>query len=466
MYTASNGMNAHSHVISVISDNVANINTPGFKESLASLQDFVSAISVREATNVGQGSTVSSVFQNFTQGSIQPVGGTTNLAIQGNGFFIVNGTYNGEKGNFYTRDGGFHIDNEGSLINQSGLMVQGYQADPSGNISGALSNLKIINSTISVPHPTEQIKLSANLSSSASLNPNRFNQFDIDHPRESTNFSASLFIYDSVGQAHNLDMYFRASGQQDIILDPNDPSAVPPAGNAQKYTTYEWHAVVKGEEVDGSNADSYAEIGFGRLQFTPGGLLHAVTTDQIDANGVTSIKDHNKALVTANFKNAIPNQKMNINFGDPTSIEGSTGLTGVTCFSDSSNITGITQDGYSEGSLSSLSVDSLGTLIGVFTNGNSIVLGRLALAIFNNLTGLQRIGGSLYRETLASGQASLGPPNSGTSGMVISGALEASNVDIASQFIRLIAYERGFQANTRSIRSSNEMLLELVNIGR
>ena len=426
MYTSANGLEAHSDAMNVVSDNIANVNTVGFKQGQARFSDIIAATpDMAPNGKLGQGAVVSHVSEAFTQGALLSTGLATDVALQGDGFFIVKGDYNGTTGNYFTRAGQFHIDTTGMLVNADSLPIQGYTADNKGSLQAAvLGDINLAGSQSLPPLPTSNISAVANLDSTA---PVPVNAWDPANPSTTSNFSTSVTVYDSRGQAHNVDIYFRNDGAN----------------------TYEFHAMVNGSEVGGGTPGTPFEIQTGTLNF--------------DTNGALTAQAPNQQAV--DFNDATPGQAINFSFGDDTA-NGGTGLKGVTSYASTSTTHSIEQDGYAEGELTSLSISGEGILQGRYTNGTQRTIGQIAVAKFTNNQGLERVGGTLYVATLESGQAAVGAPGSGGRGSIAAGSLEQSNVNLSQEFINLMTYERGFQANTRTVHASDEMLQELVNLRR
>ncbi len=424
MFCAANGLQAHSDAMNTVSDNIANISTTGFKQNQARFGDILSSTVADAAAgrSQGQGALLTGIQTNFTQGTMQPTGRPTDLALQGNGFFVVEGSFAGTAGTFFTRDGGFHLDETGALVNTHGLVVQGYMADSKGVAQTQVTNMQVGGVSLVPPHASSTGVIRANLDSTAPQIP-----FDITQPASTSTFGTSLPIFDSRGANHNCDLYFCNIG-----------------GN-----NYSWHALVDGGSQTGGTAGTNFEAGTGTLSFNTDGFLVSPSTDQ----------------ATFNFNGADANQVITFTFGDAIS-DGGTGRDGVTSYEGTSNITFLEQDGYAEGALLGVSVDDAGEVRGSFTNGLQRFLGTVAVANFVNQEGLGRVGGSLYISNGESGLPAIGPPGVGGRGNIVAGSLEQSNVNLSQEFVNLLTYQRGFEANTRSIKASDQMLQELVNLTR
>ncbi|MEA2696238.1 MAG: flagellar hook protein FlgE [Myxococcales bacterium] len=420
MYTGATGLDASSTDLSVIGDNIANSNTVGFKASRAAFADAMAQQLIGAGSGmsqVGLGVQLESIQRIITQGALSNTGLATDIAIQGNGYFAVKGSHNGESGSFYTRNGQFTVDNTGNLVNLEGLTVQGYVADATGKLSTSTGDLKVGNS-MSPPAATTSVSVQANLDAEA---PVIAAAFDPANPGSTSNFSNSVTVFDASGAAHQVDVYYSKT-----------------AAN-----TWSWNALTAGVA---------APVGTGTLTFDPAG------TGTLTASTGT---------ISATFPNMPAAQAINLNFGDATgAVPPGTGLLGVTQFSSPSGTSKMSQDGFSAGSLSHLSIDNEGKINGAFTNGETRVLGQIATAVMQAPDKMDRVGGNLFATNPQSGQATLGGPSTGGRGSLASGALELSNVDLANEFVRMISAQRAYQANGKTVTTADALLVELMNIKR
>ncbi len=423
--TGASGLRAHSEAMSVTSDNLANVNTVGYKRSRAVFEDILGR-SIAGAGNVpqaGAGSALAHIEQMWSQGALLTTDSPTDLALSGDGFFVVNGNAGGTPGNFFTRAGQFHIDNAGKLVNADGFDLQGYTSNVDGTMGSTLGDLTVGGGTVPA-NATTMSDLAINLDSNATVPA----AWDPANPDSTSNFSTGVTVYDSLGNARQTTLYFRKTGSN----------------------SWEWHAMVDGGELTGGTAGTPTEGASGTLTFTTDGALDTETP----------------GASTWNFVDATPGQTIAFDFGDAITTDGGTGLAGSTQFAAASTTNGLSQDGYGAGAVAGISVASDGEITGVFTNGQRRVLGQVAVADFESVAGLERAGQNLWTETQASGQALIGGAESGGRGAIVSGALEQSNVDIGTEFVNLITYQRGFQANSRVITTADEMYNELVNLKR
>jgi len=423
MNSGVSGLRAESEAISVVGDNIANVNTTGFKSQRVIFQDVLghSILAGTASALPGSGVKVGDIQQLFTQGSLSNTGVATDLALSGDGFFTVKGAVDGLVGNFYTRAGTFNIDKDGFMVNPSGLQVQGYMANPDGTFEASISSLKV--PTAALPaHATENATVVANLDASEAV---PATAWDVLDPANTSNFSTTLTMYDSLGAGHTVDVYFEKTA----------------AG------AWNWHGVTDGADVGGT-AGVNTEIATGTLTFDNTGKLTDVT-------GNTG--------VAVTFTNAAA-QNIDFNFGTPSPA--GTGLDGITQFASPENVSSQSQDGYSSGDFSGVAVDGQGVVTGLYTNGQQLAVGQLAIAKFRSNDGLGRAGQNLWIETRDSGTAAFGTAGSGGRGAVSAGALEGSNVDLAEEFVGLIQHQRSFSANSKTITTADEMLQELINIKR
>jgi flagellar hook protein FlgE len=420
LFSGISGLTTNGHAMSVIGDNIANVNTVGFKSTSATFEDLLGA-SLGQGLPMGAGTTLSSLRLDFSQGSFETTGQATDLAIDGKGFFIVRK----EGTDYFTRAGRFHFDKDGTLVSSDGHAVQGFTADENGNITSQISNLVIDHN--SPPQATSTVSIGANLDSriAPAVAP-----FDINDTTATSHFATTLTVHDSLGNSHFLNIFFQKTA----------PS------------TWAWHAAVDKDEVLNPlpTDTNLTEVGNGELTFnTEGGLFDEVV------NTPVSIQWTQGAAIGS----------IAIDFGTNINSEGSaTGLDGTTQFGNASTVVAQTQNGFGAGSLINMGVTEKGDLEAVFSNGGTRVLGRVALATFANEGDLRRLGGGIFVDTTESGQPLVGGPDTGGRGMITSAALEKSNVDMATEFVNMIQIQRGYQANTRTIRTTDQMLVDLISL--
>lgn len=428
LYTGVSGLQTFGDSLQVIGDNIANVNTTSFKSARAEFSDVLSqSINVASGrSQLGRGVTLNRISSNFAQGSFSNTDRLTDLAINGNGFFVVNdGT-----SDFYTRNGQFTINNQGNLVTANGMTLQGYQYDSSGQALGTLGPLQI-NQSATQPKITGSgvnaagtadgsgITLAMNLNASDPVK----NAFTASNPAETSNFNTSTTVYDSQGQAHEISVYF----------------------NKTANNTWGWHALVDAGEVGGT-AGTFLEGMSGTMSFDTNGIMTGTTT--------------NASSTGFNFTGTA--QKIGFNFGSPTGNSQNT----TTQFASPDVIHAQSQDGFGAGSLSTVAVGEDGVITGTYSNGLTRPIGQLALANFADLQGLHRAGSGIYTETSESGVPVINRPNVGGYGSISSYSLELSNVDLATEFVSLISTQRAYQANSKIITVGDQLLSEIVQIIR
>jgi flagellar hook protein FlgE len=411
------GLNANQQKLSVIGNNLANINTIAFKASTVTFSDLVSQTVGGSGVNpmqVGLGVTTGSISPNFGQGGIENTGVPTNVAIQGSGFFVVGDTENRS----YTRAGNFSFDADGMLITPDGQPVQGYSAtDPlSGQIitTGQPSSIVVPPGVLRAPTATTQFGTVTNLNLSAAVN---------------DTFTASVQIYDTLGVAHVATITYSKT-----------------AGLAWDYNI----TVPRADVTTGTPAEiaagTPASIKTGSLVFSAGGALTSPAADVAIAgpawaSGATATALTWKLLDA----NAVPS------------------LTGYAAPSATSSVT---QNGAAAGTISGISITAEGELVATFGAGKTFTVAQLALCSFNNPQGLVKLGSNRFGESEAAGMANVGVAGTGGRGTLIGSSLEQSNVDVAQEFTQMILAQRGYQANSKSITTADELLVDTLNLKR
>jgi len=425
-YSGLSGLSAYSSALNIVGNNLANMNTSGFKTSEASFEDLVTRTFGGTATNgagnpmqVGLGILTNQISGIFSQGSIQTSAEATNVAMEGNGFFVVGDTADDR---FYTRAGTFFFDNDGNLINPAGKYVLGYTTkDANNNIqaSGALSIINLPGNQVNDPQASTFMQITTNL--------------DVREAVGAT-YAASTTIFDSKGAPHTVTMTFTHDG----LVGGND----------------QWTAVatIPPADVDTAGGDALGTFvmgfdGTGTLidVTPPGGAVDptfSIPSAGVFANGADQIAVFTWDIFDAN---GVPN---------------------VTAYPIPSATSSTNTDGYPPGNLTSVIVDQDGILQGVFDNGQVEEMAQLAIGTFNNPKGLIRQGRNLYAETNSSGTPAIGAAGTGGRGTVIGSALESSNVDIATEFTQMLVYERGYQANSKIITASDTITQTAIGLVR
>jgi len=432
MYTGVTGLSVNSDNMSVIANNIANANAKGFKYDRGEFEDLLSVDLGTGNAQMGRGSKLSNVKTLHTQGGLQVTDALTDLAIQGNGFFTVGNSKSESQesgGLFFTRVGSFHFDQNGYLSDNNGGHVKGYMADREGELTSKLSDVRIVTSNIP-PVQTSKLLMNVNLDARADV---LEAEFDINSPEKTSNFNTTMNIFDSQGRSHSMTVYFNRLENDEGI-------------------SWKYRALVDSTEVtDGDSDEKFKEIGTGVVNFTPDGLL---------------LSEEPESFV-ANFKDgAFPDQQIELDFGKNLLTEEGNGVGASASTAARSDTIFHNQNGYESGNLKSLKIELDGTIRGFYTNGIQRALGAVAISTFENTDGLKKAGRNQFYKTLDSGPPRVGLAQTGTRGSVYSATLEESNVDLARQFVNMIMTQRGFQANSRSVTTTDSMMEEIVNLKR
>lgn len=417
------GLRVEADTIGVVGDNIANVNTPGFKRQRAAFEDVFNRGSGGAAS--GSGVRLGSVEQAFTQGALLQTGLGTDVALNGDGFFLVSGSVNGLTGTFYSRAGQFHLDPNGKLVDPSGLQVMGKTVTADGEFTATVKPLAVPTNAIPAA-PTSALTVTANLDASDPVPATA--AFDILDPSGTSTLATSIEVFDSLGAPHALEVYFDKTGDGQ----------------------WQYHAVVRGDEVDPAQPGVDVEVGTGSLSFTSDGALDVFSPD---------------VPISVNFAQATPGQLIDIDFGTPIA-DGGTGLDGATQFSMASGVSSQAQNGFSSGSLTGISIVPDGTVLGLYTNGRSVPVGQIQIAKFRATESLARAGNNLWMETSESGSAAVSAPGTGGGGLLTSGALESSNVDLGEEMVTMILHQRAFSASSKVIAAADDLLSELMQLKR
>lgn len=401
---ALSGINAAQTDLNVTANNIANSATTGFKQSRSEFAELfaVSPVGVSR-TQFGNGVKVAAVAQQFTQGNTNTTNNSLDLAISGQGFFVLSDGGSSA----YTRAGAFQVDNNGYVVNSQQQRLQVYPPASTGNFNtSTLADLRLVTSE-SAPEATTNVETVFNLPSTAALpTTTPFNAAD----QSSYNTARSMTIYDSLGSAHTASMHY------------------------VKTATNEWDVHVS---VDGN------ALGAQHLVYSSTGQLTS------PANGQAVMPPYNAAAGLST--GAAP---INLTFD----------LSQTTQYGDAFNLTSVSQNGFTTGRLIGIDIDSTGVVQARFTNGRSTSLGQVAIANFSNPQGLQALGNTNWAETNASGQPLNGQAGGSGFGLIQSGALEASNVDVTAQLVNMITAQRNFQANAQMIQTADQVTQTIINI--
>jgi flagellar hook protein FlgE len=413
--TALSGLRAANSDLAVTGNNIANASTTGFKESRTEFGDvYANSILGTGSRTPGSGVLVNSIAQQFAQGNVNITNNSLDLAINGNGFFVVNSQGSPQ----YTRAGTFQLDNQGFIVTSNNARLQGFSANPAGQIlSGALTDLRIQTSDIS-PSATTNVDWRLNLDSTSAV-PATATFSTIDP--SSYNWSTAATAYDSLGNPHTLTSYYVKTAN--VVVGGGT----------------EWQVRT---DLDNSGTTNL----LGTIRFDTTGALAGVTP----AGGAFS------TTPTLNDTWPAPGGAAALTFG--------LSFAGTTQFGTDSTVNALSQDGFAPGRLSGINIDQSGVVFARYSNGQALTLGQVALANFSNPQGLSPVGNTAWVESFDSGQPVVGSPQSGARGSVQAGALEDSNVDISSQLVNLILAQRNYQANAKTIETDNAVTQTIINL--
>lgn len=459
LYAGVSGLQNHQTRMDVIGNNISNVNTYGFKRGRVDFQDMISQqlggasrpneeVGGVNPKEVGLGMSVAAIDTIFTQGNLQSTGVSTDIAIQGNGFFVLK---NGDE-TFYTRAGVFGVDSEGTLVNPSnGLRVQGWMAEEANGrqilrTSATPTDLVIPVGQKDPPHATENVHYFCNLNKNTPEIPENPTQ---DQILEGT-WQTEINIYDTYGNSHQVQMNFTKV--------PGNPN--------------QWAVNVN---VDPDNADfTQTRIGFGTtdgvdntyiLNFDNTGKLLSV---QDSAGNVSNPEGEIVLQASYNVADSNPDadgnpyrQTFNLNLGTIGSMENS-----ITQAASKSTTKANYQDGYKLGYLDNFKIDQNGIITGVYSNGSVRTIGQIAMASFTNQGGLEKKGDTMFAESINSGMANIGESRTAGKGSLLAGTLEMSNVDLTEQLTDMIVTQRGFESNAKTIQTGDSMLETVINLKR
>ena len=397
------GLNASSADLRVIGNNIANVNTTGFKKSRAEFADIYAVSNLGVASNaIGSGVRISAVSQQFTQGNIGFTDNNLDLAISGQGFLRLN-----DGGSVvYSRAGAFGVDRLGFVNNSSGQRLTAFLADAAGNITGTVGDLQLDSSDLP-PTPTTNVTAFLNVDAAQAAPAGAFN---VNDPT-TYNHSTSLTIYDSLGTSHLSTMYYRKTA-------PN---------------TWETYLYVDGNQLTSGGVPNVP------LTFNSSGALTA------PVGGTIAYDAYPPGGGAAN---------LNLTFDYSTATQ----------FGSKFSIFSLSQNGFPTGRLSGVDIDGTGIVLARYTNGQSRVLAQIALANFSNSQGLRQLGDTNWAESFESGPPLVAAPDSSGLGLVQSGALEGSNVDLTEQLVNMITAQRNFQANAQVISTADTITQTMINI--
>jgi len=420
MYSGVSGLNTSSQAMSVIGNNLANTNTVGFKGARTLFSDLLSSSISGSggSSQVGRGANVSVVQNIFSQGTFESTNSDTDVAVEGEGFFLVKDSEDDTV--YYTRDGSFSFDADGYLVNTAGYRVQGKQYDAEANdtlIPGDPSDIQVSNEGLSAPMASTEVGFTTNLDAGAEELVAA--DWDPDDPATYT-YSASVELYDSLGEGHTVSVYW-------LLTD-----------TAANQWSWFWTAEDAAGAALGQVAGGAAA---GTITFeTDGSLLPANVTGAANA------------LNALDWGNGSVAQTVSFTFD-------------CTQYDSSSIVIAQEQDGYGAGNLTNVGIDDEGNVVATYSNGQKVNIAQLSLAKFKNPNGLELAGSNLYLATTDSGEPRVGGPGEEL-GTIFTSSLEQSNVDMGQEFVKMITVQRGYQANSKIISTVDEMLSEVINLKR
>jgi flagellar hook protein FlgE len=445
----------------IIGDNLSNTNTTGFKSASYSFEDLLSqSISTQSGTSqIGRGTALSDISTDWSQGSFETTGNSTDLAISGDGFFIVREP--GTESEYYTRSGQFSFDDDGNLVNSSGYVVRGWDLNDDGEAVGAVTDITL-ETWNSPPQESTMANVIVNLDSDADNNTTSaagglvgaWDGSDADGDgayidAAGYEYQTSVTVYDSLGNTHDVTVYF----------DKSDTDGT-------------WEYIITCDPVEDERGATGATLGLlanGEIDFnTSSGEITGMT--MFDSGGTTATNlDSGSSgyhMFTCDFIGGSP---MAVSFNLGTRWDGSQWANqgeSTTQYATESTTTFQTADGYGAGALDSIDVGTDGTITGSYSNGASIPLYRVALASFVADDGLKKLGGALFAATSESGAAITNFPGTSGLGSISPNSLEQSNVDIATEFVKMIQIQRSYQANSKIITTVDDMLSNTINMKR
>lgn len=484
MFSGVSGLRAHQLKMDVIGNNIANVNTVGFKGQRANFQEVFSQTIKgagspqlgRGGTNpqqIGLGISLSSIDTFHVRGAVQRTDNNTDLAINGDGFFILSNS-NDFLSRAYTRAGNFTLDEDGNLVASNGYRVLGYMEDEAKNtgtdkpvLKGTMEGLVISKSKSFPAMSTDKATFTGNLNNNlAKLETGDTVTYttkatstkvppvaELEFPSGVEYRETTSTFYDSLGGQHNIKFIFMRGLKGDGTGGGGDS---------------EWSVLVQNLETgtyfgkNGATVDTNNELTITSFDGTPSAIKEA--TDIADMAVPILFKSDGTLETDPAYVRNLNLKILGKNGSENFDVK--VDLADLTAFSNESSASVATKNGYKQGYLDNFSIGPTGEIYGIFTNGQSRVIGQVALAVFKNPAGLEKTSENMYQVTPNSGEAIYGLPGSSGLGALNPGTLEMSNVDIAREFTEMISTQRGFQANSRIITTSDEMLQELVNMKR
>jgi flagellar hook protein FlgE len=445
LYSAISGLNTNGNAMSVIGNNLANTNTVGFKASRTVFADMLSsAVNGASGVNqIGNGATLSTVDNIFSQGTFENTNSSTDMAIEGEGFFLVRSPDSGQT--YYTRAGSFRFDENGYLVNPQGYLVQGKGFNSEGELTaGDQTDIRVdINASLPA-RMSSSIGLVNNLDANSETVQAPFDQSD----PATYNYASSATVYDSLGNTHMLTTYFSK-------LATN---------------TWSYHVVNENGDVVAASDDAWTETVDGEdvtYTFDETATMNEILRFTEDGTQIYQLKEDGSIKEDADGNPIVGDVilDLNLNWGTDTIEQPITLTFNTSQYASESQVISVDQDGYAAGNLAKVAIDNDGVVTANYTNGEEVKVSQIALAKFANPNGLEKVGNSMFAATGQAGPPRIGLPGSEL-GNLYTNTLEQSTVDMASEFVKMITTQRGFQANSRVITTTDEMLNELINLKR
>lgn len=475
LFSGISGLSTLGNAMQIIGDNIANVNTVGFKSSSFAFQDLLSqsVATLSGTSQVGRGTALGDIQASFAQGSFESTGNTTDLAVGGDGFFVLN--EQGTENLYYSRAGNFNFNESGYMTNPEGYVVQGWQLDSNGSDIGSITDI-VMTSFTSPPQPSDNVEVIVNLDSQGANN-----SLGADDALSTSwiatntppladtayEYQTTIRAYDSLGSTHDVTLYF------DKADTPSSYEFIVTCNPAEDYRT----GVVQGTST-WAGLLARGLINFDSSGSMTGNAIEMWNVDPADGSSSTATGDNLVLGSTTDMSNGyFTFSPAFLSGGSPQTIELNLGTRydgtnwvnsslASTQYASGSTTTFQSANGYGAGDLEGVNVDVDGVITGSYSNGQLIPLYRVGLAKFQNTQGLFKEGGNLYSETRQSGSAITNKPGTNGLGSIAPNALEQSNVDIANELVKMITTQRGFQANSKIITVTDQMLAELINIKR
>ncbi len=424
--TALSGLNAAQAELNVTSNNIANVGTTGFKGSRAEFADIFATSSFGSSgTAIGNGTLLANVAQQFGQGNLEFTANTLDLAVSGEGFFILSPSETNAN-NLFTRNGEFGVDNNGFVVNNAGARLQVFPVNTDGTVTATSISSTIplqLPQTAGVPTTTSLVDIGVNLPANAAvLDPNLFD------PLQASTFtqSTSLTVFDSLGESHVVTAYYVKTGANTW---------------GTYYNTTDDAGATLPIDIAGGTAGAGGQL-YNTMTFTNSGVFQASVPDPVTTTAIDFGNGSNAAgTLTFNYAG-----------------------NGTTQFSSPFTVNVLEQNGFPIGRLTGVEISDTGVVRANFSNGQSTALGKIALARFQNAQGLAQKGNNSWEDTTDSGTPLVGEAVTSSFGQIRSGAIEVSNVDLTAELVNLISAQRNFQANAKSIETNNTITQAIINI--